>query len=204
MVTRTAFLLIVISVLALAQSKPRIILVVGPPAAGKTTQSEYIAKTWGLTRISADHLIQENRQEFARARTGQAAATEPRLDPALNRVMETAIDALPAGAGAVIDGYPNTVQQAEHFAALSRRKGLPAITVIHLRIPDDVVRKRYAAQNPALLEQQLKDYHREMDMIRTYFPNADIQDVDGSLKPAGVSKQIRKILGGPKTQGLRR
>jgi adenylate kinase family enzyme len=43
-------------------------------------------------------------------------------------------------------------------------------------------------------EQELKDYHREFDLIRQYFPEADIRTADGTKPPAEVAKQIRKML----------
>ena len=42
------------------------------------------------------------------------------------------------------------------------------------------------------IEQKLKDYSREFDSIRGYFPEADIQTVDGA-KSHAVAKQIRKV-----------
>ena len=44
------------------------------------------------------------------------------------------------------------------------------------------------------LDQQLKDYHRELDFAREYFPEADIRDVDGTRKPAVVAGEVRKLL----------
>ena len=61
-------------------------------------------------------------------------------------------------------------------------------------MPDDTVRKRLKKQDGRDIEQELKDYHREFDFIRTNFPDADIQTVDGTNSPAAVAKQIRKAL----------
>jgi hypothetical protein len=40
----------------------------------------------------------------------------------------------------------------------------------------------------------LKDYHRELDMLRSYYPEANIWTVDGSGSPQEVSQTIRSIL----------
>ena len=58
----------------------------------------------------------------------------------------------------------------------------------------DEVRKRLISQNRPDIEQELKNYHREFDFIRTNFPDADIQTVAGTNSPAAVAKQIRKAL----------
>jgi adenylate kinase family enzyme len=61
-------------------------------------------------------------------------------------------------------------------------------------VPDDVVRQRLQGQTADKIEQDLKDYHREMDFISAYFPEADIIHIDGAKKPNGVFKQIRQVL----------
>jgi hypothetical protein len=66
--------------------------------------------------------------------------------------------------------------------------------VIHLRVPDSVVRERLKDQKRVDLEQQLKDYHREFDFAREYFPEIDIREIDGTEKPEIVAGEIRKLL----------
>ena len=40
-----------------------------------------------------------------------------------------------------------------------------------------------------------KDYHREMDFVRTYYPQANIHTIDGTRPAADVSKAIEAVLG---------
>ena len=89
----------------------------------------------------------------------------------------------------VLDGYPAAKIQGDFLANLL---DMPRAIVIHLSVPDDVVRKRL--ENGRDIEQELKDYHREFDFIRTYFPDAHIENIDGTKSPAQVAKQIRKVL----------
>jgi hypothetical protein len=61
-------------------------------------------------------------------------------------------------------------------------------------VSDEVVRQRLQGQPSDKLEQDLKDYHREMDFIGAYFPEADIVRIDGAKKPNDVFKQLRQVL----------
>jgi len=63
-----------------------------------------------------------------------------------------------------------------------------------LDVPDDVVRKRLQGQNPAQIEQDLKDYHRENDFLTLYFPQAEVVKIDGNKAPNAVFEQIRKAI----------
>jgi adenylate kinase family enzyme len=67
------------------------------------------------------------------------------------------------------------------------------VTVIHLIVPDNVVISRLSGQKRDVA-QELKDYHREFDFIRDYFPDADIRAVDGTRKPDDIAKEIRSIV----------
>jgi len=69
--------------------------------------------------------------------------------------------------------------------------------VIHLKVPDDVVRKRSKGKDgkvPESVEQRLKDYHRETMAVTVYFPNADITEIDGTKKPRTVTKNIIEVV----------
>ena len=50
------------------------------------------------------------------------------------------------------------------------------------------------SDRPQIIEQRIKDYHREMDAISLYFPNAKIVDLDGTLPEANVWKAIQTAL----------
>jgi adenylate kinase family enzyme len=94
--------------------------------------------------------------------------------------------------GAILDGYPAAKNQGDHLTALQKKYNLSKLVVIHLRVPDDVVRERLKQQKRPDLEQELTDYHREFDFAREYF--SDIRDIDGTKKQEIVAEEIRKLL----------
>ncbi len=174
-----------------------LVLLIGPPGAGKTTQAEILRKDLGMTIISADDLIARNPGLLQRFRNPSLQGVDPRLDPALNTLVEEALESADLSKGAVLDGYPSAKTQGDYLAGLRERLALPKVLVVHLRVPDNVVRKRLAKQKIADLEQQLKNYHREFDFASAYFPQADIREIDGTKPPKTVAKEIRKLLDKP-------
>ena len=143
--------------------------------------------------ISADDLIARNPQKFQKYKVPAIEGVEPRLDPALNGLVEEALRTSDLSKGVVLDGYPASKIQGDFLATLRAKFELSRVVVIHLSVPDGTVRKRLKDQHRDL-DQELKDYHREFDFIRQYFPEADIRNVDGTKKPAEVQKQIRKLI----------
>jgi adenylate kinase family enzyme len=170
-----------------------VILLVGPPGSGRTTQAEFLRKELGMPVISADDLITRNPQKFQKYKMPQLQGVETHLDPAMNELVEEALRTADLSKGVVLDGYPASKIQGDFLASLRNKFELPRPVVIHLSVPDETVRKRLKDQKRDL-DQELKDYHREFDFLRTYFPDADIRTVDGTKSRPEVEKQIRKIV----------
>jgi adenylate kinase family enzyme len=88
--------------------------------------------------------------------------------------------------------------QAEDLAKMLPNLNLKAIS-FQLTVSDDIIRKRAKktgrqSDHSQVLEQRIKDYHREMDAISLYFPNAKIVQVDGNKSEEEMWKAIQAGL----------
>jgi len=184
---------------AAAQSQPAdkryLIVLIGPTGSGKTTQTEFLKKRFKIPTIAVDELITANPTALAKYRS----AGPPQLNPAIDSLVAAAVTSLDLTKGLVLDGYPASKDQADHLAALAAKLKLPPPIVIQIDLPDDVARERAtkrhrADDTPALIEERLKNYHREMDMIRDYYPQANIWTINGAKSVEEVSGTIEAIL----------
>ncbi len=176
-----------------AQSAGPLIVLIGPPASGKTTQAQILQKERGMVLVSVEDLIAQNRPAFEKARRPELQGVEPRLDPVLKRLLEERLRAIDRSKGVILDGYPASKEQGDHLTALISEFQLPKPIVLHLRVSDAEARKRARKEGKPDIEQALKDYHRELDFAQTYFPETSIHEIDGSKSVADVSKAIRKV-----------
>jgi adenylate kinase len=187
---------------AVTVEKRFVIILVGPTGSGKTTQTEILKKNFGLPSISVDDLIRDNPSLLAKSRTPAtqtATAAPPQANPALNPLVDAALSKLDLTKGVVLDGYPASKEQADHLAQLVQNNALPSPIVIQLDVPDDVVRERLKKRagpddTPELITQRLKQYHRELEMMRSYYPQANIWTIDGTRPVNDVAATIRSIL----------
>ena len=186
---------------AFAQTKDMrfVIVLIGPPGSGKTTQSEFLKKTFGAPTITVEDLIKSNPAALAKYETEGITPGTPQSSPALNDLIRDALSKIDLTKGVVLDGYPATKDQADHLTALVRKLALPSPIVIQLAVPDNLVGERLKARGreddtPDVFARRLKDYHRELEMIRSYYPEANIWTVDGSLTAARVSQTILSIV----------
>lgn len=170
------------------------ILLIGPPGSGKTTQAAALSKSMGIPVLAAEQMISENKQLLEASRNPKISGMEPRSDPALSRILGGYLSKGGYQKGLLLDGYPATKDHCDYLLKLLKEGAIPMPIVLQLDVDDETVRKRMAGRADASLEQRLKDYHREMDMIQVYFPGADIVKVNASQKPSKVTKEIQKAL----------
>jgi adenylate kinase len=198
--SRLLALLWAVAMAAFCADKSFVIVLIGPTGSGKTTQAAFLARRYGLPTIAADELIQQNPQALKKYQTPGIDPGEPQASPALNDLIHDRLSRMDAKQGFVLDGYPATKDQADHLESMVKELGLQRPIVILLDVPDKVAQKRdkkrgRADDTPAQIERRLKDYHREMDFVRSYYPEANIHKIDGTRPVAEVSKAIEEVLG---------
>lgn len=181
-----------------AASSPPLVILIGPPLSGKTTLAESITRAYGIPNISIEELIRDHAAELNRLHPEGIPLAEMRYDPAMSRYMRERLKAADLSHGMVLDGYPATLVQAEDLAHMVDDLKL-ALVAIKLQVPDDVIRERAKKtgrenDNPDIVEQRIKDYHREMDAISYYFPKAKIVTVDANQPEPGVWKAMQPAL----------
>jgi len=142
-------------------------------------------------------LIAVDPEAFKAHRAKAMGGMTEESDPFLNQLFARRLQQLDVTKGLILDGYPATKDHADFIAKLSKEGKLPYVFVIQLAIPDDVVMKRLKGSHElkdGTLEQRLKDYHREMDMVKLYYPAADIVTIDATTKIAAVTKKVNEAL----------
>ena len=176
-----------------------IIVLIGPTGSGKTTQAEFLRRRYGIPTIAVDDLIQANPAALAKYQRPGITSGPAQLNPAIDELVAEKLASLDLTKGVVLDGYPASKDQADHFAGLISALSLPHPMVIQIDVSDEVATERlkerhHADDQPELIEERLKNYHREMDMIQSYFPEAKIWTVNGNKPVAEVSSAIERIL----------
>jgi adenylate kinase len=150
--------------------KGLVMVLIGPPGGGKTTQSEALSKRYKVPVVAGDAALSD---DALRAR----------------------LKALDVSRGFILDGYPATRRQADFLGAVVKELKLPSPIILQLEVPDDVVRQRLAGkQKPEALEKSLAQYHKEMDLFREYYPQADIWTVIGTRPISEVTQTIVSLI----------
>jgi adenylate kinase len=180
--------------MAQLQTPKPVLILLGPPASGKSTQAASIQQRYGFAMITREQLMKDDPSVLARQRQPGVQTVEPRVDPALNNLFLKRLDKTDVSKGLLLDGYPATKDHGDFLIQAMLGKGFKKPIVLKLDMSDDAARKRLKGQSAEQIEQDLKDYHRETDFLSSYFPQVDIVKIDATKNEKEVFEQIRKAI----------
>ena len=126
---------------------PLNVVMLGPPGAGKGTQSERFARTHGLPKIATGDILREAVKVGTPMGQAAAAAMDAGKlvgDEVMIGIVGDRLDQPDTGSGFVLDGFPRTVPQATALDRIVEGRG--ALVVIDIVVPEDVLLRRLAAR----------------------------------------------------------
>jgi len=125
------------------------VVFLGPPGAGKGTQAMQLARERGLLYIATgDELRKAIAAGTPLGRRAEQYTSTGRLvpDDVIIGLVRELLAASQGGAGAVFDGFPRTIGQAQALDALLAERGEALDVVLYFDVPADVVVERLSGR----------------------------------------------------------
>ena len=185
-------------------------IIFGPSGSGKGTQAVKLEEELHLHHMSTGDIL---RREVASGtplgkqvqRIMEAGDLVP--DGLIVDVVRARLPEAEEGVGALLDGFPRTVKQAEALDAMLRDEGHRVNFIVALEVPEEVLVDRllHRAQlegrtddNRDSIAERMREYHKLTEAVLGHYrkQGVPIHGVDGTGTPGQVFDRIHVALAG--------
>jgi len=183
------------------------LILFGPPAAGKGTQAKRLVEGRGMVQLSTGDMLRAAiaaRSELGLKVEGIMQRGDLVSDDIVIALIEERLSEAEKAGGAIFDGFPRTVAQAEALDRMLAGRGSKIDIVVRLKVDDSALLERVAGRfaesgrpddNPESFKVRLAAYNDQTAPLLPYY-QAKLVEVDGMGTIEEVAKAIDKALDG--------
>ena len=126
-----------------------IIILIGPPGAGKGTQAKHISEKYGMVHLATGDMFREkiaSGDELGKKIKDIVESGNLVPDELTVKMIEERISQDDCDKGFILDGFPRTVEQAEQLEQMLDSKGLKLDAVLQIDVDDDALVERVSGR----------------------------------------------------------
>ncbi|WP_294537428.1 adenylate kinase [uncultured Rhodoblastus sp.] len=189
------------------------LILLGPPGAGKGTQSARLEEKYGIPQLSTGEMLR------AAVKAGTPVGLQAKVvmdsgglvsDEIVVGIIEARVEEPDCAKGFILDGFPRTVEQAKALDDMLKRHHKELDAVIELVVDDQFLLSRIegrardtvaaggtvrADDNPESFKKRLAQYHELTAPVSHYYASVgELRTVDGMAPIDDVSSAIDKVL----------
>ena len=183
------------------------LILFGPPAAGKGTQAKRLVDQRGMVQLSTGDMLRAaiaSGSEMGQKVKGVLDRGDLVTDEIVIALIEERLPEAEAAGGAIFDGFPRTVPQAQALDAMLAKRGHKIDSVLRLKVDEPAlierISKRFAEQgrpddNPEVFVTRLAAYNAQTAPLLPYYrEQGKLTELDGMASVETVAGSIDAAL----------
>jgi adenylate kinase len=187
------------------------LILFGPPAAGKGTQAARLVANRGMVQLSTGDMLRAaiaSGSELGKRVSGIMQRGDLVPDEVVIALIEERLPEAEAAGGAIFDGFPRTLAQAQALDAMLDARRRPVDLVIRLKVDDEALMRRIAGRfaesgrpddNPESFKVRLDAYNTQTAPLLPYYKSHNkLVEVDGMGSIDEVAAAIDAAIDRPR------
>ncbi len=189
------------------------LILLGPPGAGKGTQSARLEKKFGIPQLSTGDMLRAAVKAGTHVGLKAKAVMESGglvSDEIVVGIIADRIGEADCAKGFILDGFPRTVAQAKALDVMLKQKGMKLDAVVELVVDEKALVARMenrvketlaaggvvrADDNPEAFAKRLSQYREQTAPVSDYYKSVgELRTVDGMAAIDDVTGQLDKVL----------
>ena len=183
------------------------LILFGPPAAGKGTQAKRLVESRKMVQLSTGDMLRAaiaSGSELRKKVEGVMQRGELVTDEIVIALIEERLPEAEAAGGAIFDGFPRTLAQAQALDEMLAKRGSRIDLVLRLKVDDVQLLERVAGRfaesgrpddNPESFKVRLSAYNEQTAPLLPYYKDqGKLAELDGMGSIEDVAAGIDQAL----------
>lgn len=173
---------------------------VGPPGAGKGTQSEWLSSFLAIPHLSTGDMLRaavEQKSDIGKSAQEFIQAGKLVPDDIVIELVDSRLNEQDCKNGFLLDGFPRTLDQAKKLDQVLAHRGMPLNLVLELTADENQLLQRLVDRgrgddSPEIIRNRFQVYRNQTEPLLQYYGKKQIlKSIDGSGSREEVREHIR-------------